>query len=40
MTADDGVGGLAVTQLAVTAADTLAIPVLADGGFTVRLVPR
>ena len=40
VTADDGAGGLAVTQRAVTAADTLAIPVLADGGFTVRLVPR
>ena len=40
VTTDDGAGGLAVTERPVTAADTLAIPVLADGGFTVQLAPQ
>jgi alpha-glucosidase len=37
--ADDGADGLAVREQTVTAADTLTVPVAADGGFTVRLRP-
>ena len=40
ITADDGADGLAVRTQAVTAADTLTVPVAADGGFVVRLRPR
>jgi alpha-glucosidase len=39
ITADDGADGLAVSERVVTAADTLTVPVAADGGFTVRLRP-
>jgi len=39
ITADADADGLAVSGRAVTAADTLTVPVAADGGFTVRLVP-
>ena len=39
ITADAGADGLAVSERAVTAADTLTVPVAADGGFTVRLAP-
>jgi alpha-glucosidase len=39
ITGDDGADGLAVTTRAVTAADTLSVPVAADGGFTLRLRP-
>ena len=39
VTADDGRDGLRVFSRAVTAADTLTVPVAADGGFTVRLAP-
>ena len=39
MITDDGAGGLAVTERAVTASSTLRVPVAADGGFTVQLAP-
>jgi alpha-glucosidase len=39
ITADDGADGLAVSEQTVTAADTLTVPVAADGGVTVRLRP-
>jgi alpha-glucosidase len=39
ITADDGADGPAVSAQTVTAADTLTVPVAADGGFTVRLRP-
>ncbi len=37
---DDGAGGLAQSTRAVTARDVLEVPVAADGGFTVQIVPR
>ena len=36
---DDGAGGLAASALTVTAADTLEVPVAADGGFTAQFAP-
>jgi alpha-glucosidase len=39
ITADDGADGLAVSEQVVTAADTLTVPMAADGGFIVRLRP-
>ena len=36
---DDGAGGLAATSRTVTAADAIAVPVAADGGFTVQFAP-
>jgi hypothetical protein len=39
LVADDGADGLATSTRTVTAADTLTVPVAADGGFSLRLRP-